>query len=214
MTYINSEFPIAPGFGTKGGPGFSTSVTRLSGGAEKRNQRFTYPLGAWEVVLANAKASDFYPLQQLFMAAQGKTHSFPFKDYFDFISGAPGSVIAFDDSVIGTGDGVETEFQIVKRYVFGAQTFDRKITRPVSGTVKSGVDGVEKTITTEWTVDVTTGLVTYVTPPGDGLVVTAGFEFRVPCRFDIDRLPVVASNVTVNDGPVITSTVPLTEVRE
>lgn len=214
MTFIATEFPLVPGFGTKGGSGFSTSVTRLSGGGESRNQRFTYPLGAWEVVLANAAAPDFYPIQQLFMAAQGKTHSFPFKDYFDFLSGEPGSVVAFDDSVIGTGDGVETEFQIVKRYVFGAQTFDRKITRPVSGTVKSGVNGVEKTITTEWTVDLTTGLITYVSPPGNGLDVTAGFEFRVPVRFDVDRLPAVASNKVVNQGPVITATVPLVEVRE
>lgn len=214
MTYIATEFPLPPAFGTKGGSGFSTSVTRLSGGGESRNQRFTYPLGAWEVVVTNSTAPDFYPIQQLFMAAQGKTHSFPFKDYFDFVSGLPASSPAFDDSVIGTGDGANVTFQIVKRYVFGAQNYDRKITRPVSGTVKSGVAGVEKTITTDWTVDVATGIITYNVAPGNGLSVTAGFEFRVPVRFDIDRLPAVATNKVANEGPVMTATVPLVEVRE
>ena len=38
------------------------------------------------------------------------------------------------------------------------------------------------------TVDPTTGLVTFAVAPADGSVLTAGFAFDVPVRFDADRL--------------------------
>ena len=42
---------------------------------------------------------------------------------------------------------------------------------------------------TEFTVNLTTCVVTILTdPPGVGVVVTAGFEFDVPVRFDTDIL--------------------------
>jgi len=39
-----------------------------------------------------------------------------------------------------------------------------------------------------WWVDAATGIVTFGTAPGAGVVVKAGFEFDVPCRFDMKRL--------------------------
>jgi uncharacterized protein (TIGR02217 family) len=39
-----------------------------------------------------------------------------------------------------------------------------------------------------WSVDTTTGLVTFGTPPVLGVEVTADFEFDVPVRFDTDHM--------------------------
>ena len=39
-----------------------------------------------------------------------------------------------------------------------------------------------------WTVDTTTGVVTFTAAPAGGVIVRAGFEFDVPVRFDTDKL--------------------------
>jgi len=43
-------------------------------------------------------------------------------------------------------------------------------------------------LTTGWSVDPLTGVVTFATPPASGVVVRAGFAFDVPVRFDVDTL--------------------------
>jgi uncharacterized protein (TIGR02217 family) len=53
--------------------------------------------------------------------------------------------------------------------------------------VRVAVDAVE--LSSGWSVDPATGLVSLDTPPAGGLEVTAGFEFDVPCRFAADALP-------------------------
>lgn len=215
--FIDKEFPLIPGFGTKGGPGFRTSITKVSGGVEQRNQLWQFPLGRWEVIVPPGRAVDYYQLVLLHIAAEGMTHTFAFKDQLDHLSGEPRSTIGFEDCQIGTGDGVTTAFQLIKPYVFGNKTTNRKITRPLQGTVRSGVGGVEASEgggAGQWTLDYTTGLLQYNGAPPNGQAVTAGFEFRVPVRFDVDRLPTVLENTTVGEGPVPQATFGLDEDRE
>jgi uncharacterized protein (TIGR02217 family) len=75
----------------------------------------------------------------------------------------------------------------VKTYSAGALATVRPIVKPVAGTVRLAVDGVEEI--GGWSVDTATGLVTFDTPPGAGLLVSAGYEFDVPVRFAEDDLP-------------------------
>jgi uncharacterized protein (TIGR02217 family) len=56
----------------------------------------------------------------------------------------------------------------------------RTITKPVAGTVKVYLDGVEQLW--GWSVDTTTGVVTFGTAPAMGVEVTADCEFDVPVR--------------------------------
>ena len=60
-----------------------------------------------------------------------------------------------------------------------------------------------------WTVDTTTGVVTFTIAPGNGVVVRAGFEFDVPVRFDADVLDVTLDIERLGS---ITS-IPLLEIR-
>ena len=60
-----------------------------------------------------------------------------------------------------------------------------------------------------WTVDTTTGSVTFATAPGAGVPITAGFEFDVPVRFDTDMLDVTLDIERLGS---ITS-IPLLEIR-
>jgi uncharacterized protein (TIGR02217 family) len=90
--------------------------------------------------------------------------------------------------LLGTGDDAQTQFQLVKHYPSGSVIEVRTITKPVAGTVKVYLDSVEQL--TGWSVDTTTGIVAFGTPPALGVEVTADFEFDVPVRFDTDHMAV------------------------
>lgn len=58
----------------------------------------------------------------------------------------------------------------------------------MAGSVRVAVDGVE--VASGWTLDSTTGILTFGTAPGNGVAIRAGFDFDVPVRFDSDTLDV------------------------
>ena len=95
----------------------------------------------------------------------------------------------------------------MKRYASGAQSWTRTITKPVAGTVRIAVGGVEQP--SGWSVDATTGIVTFGAAPSAGIAITAGFEFDVPVRFDSDALDVTLDLERLGS---ITS-IPLLEIR-
>lgn len=119
---------------------------------------------------------------------------FRFEDPFDHEA---------EDQLLGLGDGVRTQFALVKLY--GEQ--ERRITRPVAGSVRVFVDGVERV--SGWTL-VAKGLVQFEDAPDENAEVRAGFSFDVPVRFAEDRLSL--SRATFEAGEV--ASVPLVEVRE
>jgi uncharacterized protein (TIGR02217 family) len=84
----------------------------------------------------------------------------------------------------------------------------RAITRPVAGTVRVAVNGIE---TARFTVNAATGIVTFNAGsiPAAGAAVTAGFEFDVPARFDTDSLSINLANFAAGDIPEI----PVVEIR-
>src|SRR5690606_9650398 len=89
--------------------------------------------------------------------------------------------------------------------------WSRRITKPVDGTVLIAVDGTPKAVGTDVIVDLTTGVLTFAAEhvPGDGAVLTAGFEFDVPVRFDTDKLEVSLQGFRHGAIPSI----PIVEVR-
>lgn len=89
---------------------------------------------------------------------------------------------------IGVGTGALSTFRLVKLYPSGAQFWTRTITKPVAGTVALALNGTPQI--TGWTVNTTTGLVTFAAAPAPGVAITAGFEFDGPVRFDTDPLDV------------------------
>ena len=74
--------------------------------------------------------------------------------------------------------------------------------------VRVALDGVEQPGAT-FAVDTTLGIVTFVLPPILGAVVTAGFEFDVPVRFDTDQIVTSVASFQAGDVP----DVPVLEVR-
>ena len=139
-----------------------------------------------------------------------KTHltkKSPCEDWGDHKSCLPSASQGPTDQAIGTGDGTTTAFQLVKRYASGSQTWVRTITKPVDGTVRVALDGAEQLV--GWSVDTTTGVVTFDSAPAGSVTITAGFAFDVPVRFDTDALDVTLDLERLGS---ITS-IPLLEIR-
>ena len=143
-----------------------------------------------------------------FEARNGRLFGFRFKDWADYKSSLPSQAITPTDQQIGTGTGALKIFQLSKRYTSGVQTWIRSIAKPVTGTVRIALGTVEQL--SGWTVDATTGVVTFTTAPGSGVIILAGFEFDVPVRFDSDSLDVT---LDVERLGSITS-IPLLEIRK
>jgi uncharacterized protein (TIGR02217 family) len=83
----------------------------------------------------------------------------------------------------------------------------RTITKPVAGTLKVHLDGIEQA--SGWLVDTTTGLVTFSTAPALDVDVTADFEFDVPVRFDTDHMAVTIETYRLHNWQQI----PIVELR-
>ena len=132
-------------------------------------------------------------------------------DRIDFKSGAPGAAVTPTDQTLGVGNGVTAAFQLVKRYGALHAPYVRTIRKPVAGTVRVAVDGVENDEGADWSCDLTIGLVTFTggAIPASGKAVTAGFEFDVPVRFDSDGLDINLTGFAAGDIPAI----PLVEIR-
>jgi len=207
MAFHEVRFPDNISRGARGGPERRTQIVELASGDEERNASWANSRRRYDAAYGIRRADDLAAVVAFFEARNGRLYGFRWKDWADFKSCLPSKTPAATDQAIGTGDGATTDFQLVKVYTSGAQTWTRMITKPVDSTVLMAIDGTEQT--TGWSVDTTTGIVSFTTAPAAGAVVTAGFEFDVPVRFDTDTLDVTLDIERLGS---ITS-IPLIEVR-
>lgn len=258
------QFPTDISYGSSGGPGYRTEIVMVDSGAEERIARWSQARREYNVAYGIQAHEDLNSLRTFFLARRGAENGFRFKDWLDFTTAIDGVTAQSDLDEKPTrvtdggvdGDGTETTFQCVKRYLSGAQTTTRTITKPVStgfalslndigqeqrsGTATSShagtqltdtaatflswgvragnvitntTDGSSCTVTTVdsetqithsalsggaeddwdsgeaytidpgWSVNTTSGVITFTTAPTAGMLVKAGFEFDVPCRF-------------------------------
>jgi uncharacterized protein (TIGR02217 family) len=207
MAFHEVRFPDTISRGARGGPERRTQIVELASGDEERNASWANSRRRYDVSYGIRRADDLAGVVAFFEARNGRLHGFRFKDWSDYKSGLPSNVPSPLDQPLGTGDGATSTFQLVKHYTSGAQEWTRTITKPVSGSVRVALGGVEQA--SGWSVETTTGLVTFAAPPGAGVAVTAGFEFDVPVRFDSDTLDVILDIERLGS---ITS-IPLVELR-
>ncbi|WP_420140898.1 DUF2460 domain-containing protein, partial [Sphingomonas sp.] len=199
-------FPIAIGRTASAEPGFSTAVVTSTAGFEQRNADWAQGRMRFDAGPGVRSESDMQALLAFFRARRGRARGFRFRDPFDDSSNGMAGEPGFDDVVIGTGDGVRTRFPLIKAY--GADEPERRrITRPVAGSVRIGIDGVQRL--TGWRLE-EGGVIAFHVAPAAGMAVTAGFRFDVPVRFEQDQLSVSRAAVTAGEAP----SVPLIELRE
>jgi uncharacterized protein (TIGR02217 family) len=172
------QFPADISYGARGGPEFSTDIVELFSAKEQRNINWSQARARYSVSHGVKTPAQLDELIAFFRARQGRAIGFRFKDWTDYQAAGQN---------LGTGNGTVTQFQLVKKYTSGSVTVTRTISKPVNnGTLKIYLNAVLQG--SGYSVNYTTGIVTFTVAPGAGVVVTADFEFDVPVRFDIDHL--------------------------
>lgn len=207
MAFHEIRFPDSISRGAKGGPERRTRIVELASGDEERNASWANSRRRYDVSYGVRRADDLAAVVAFFEARNGRLHAFRFKDWSDYKSCLPSAAPAPTDQIIGTGNGSTSTFALIKTYASGAQSWARAIIKPVAGTVTVSLNGI--TQGSGWSVNTTTGIITFTVAPTTGAVIRAGFEFDVPVRFDTDELPVTLDIERTGSIPSI----PLIEVR-
>jgi uncharacterized protein (TIGR02217 family) len=199
-SFVETRFPEDISYGSSGGPEFNTDIVDLSSGHEQRNANWSASRAKYNVAHGIKTQTQLDALIAFFRARRGKAVGFRFKDWTDYTA---------VNQILGTGDGANVTFSLRKVYSSGGVNHYRDITKPVTGTVKIYVNSVLKTVTTDYTINMNTGVITFVSAPPNGQDVTADFEFDVPVRFDTDKL-----NASINNyNSMSWNDIPLVEVR-
>lgn len=210
MQFVDIEFPRRIAFHATAEAQWSTGLTSLLSGFETTNQNWSQTRHAYDVGLAVRTASDYLLVKTHFHAMRGRAKSFPFLDPIDF--------------KVSQADGVLTasgsDWQMFYRYGSGDGAYDRKITRPRTGTVAvfRTRSGVTSNVTGSATITYTTGIVA-ISGDADGDTYAWSGEFFVPCRYDVDRLPgaIIDKQPPGRDAPellVACDSIPMLEVLE
>lgn len=207
QAFDDVSFPLDIGARSHVAPHFSTRIIESVSGHEQRSTQWADARLEFDAGPGIRSETDVAALIAFFRARRGAARGFRFRDPFDDRSGAFDVAPGPADQPIGTGDGAATTFQLAKLYGVGADAQQRLITRPVEGSIRVALDGVEQA--SGWS-HAGLGQIAFDDPPGAGVAVTAGFLFDVPVRFAEDRLEIDRETFAAGAVP----SVPLMEIRE
>jgi uncharacterized protein (TIGR02217 family) len=202
------RFPLDVSLGSRGGPARRTEIVTLASGREHRNSRWAHSRRRYDAGLGVRTLDALHGVLGFFEERRGRLYGFRFRDRIDWRSGPPSRSPLPGDQRIGTGDGATRSFALVKTYGSAHAPYARPIAKPVGGTVRVALDGVEQALGLAVNCDPATGLLTFVGAPAPGAAVTAGFDFDVPVRFDTDELDIDLSAFEAGAIPKI----PLVEI--
>jgi uncharacterized protein (TIGR02217 family) len=210
QSFHEIRFPVEIGLRSRGGPERRTDIVALGSGREERNARWAHARRRYDAGYGVRSLAALREVVAFFEERRGRLHGFRFRDRLDDRSSTAGAAPQATDQVLGVGTGTLAGFQLGKTYGAGFAPYARAIAKPVEGSVLVAVDGESKTPGAHWSLDAATGAVTFAAghiPPA-GSVVTAGFLFDVPVRFDTDRLEIDLASFEAGEIPSI----PLIEI--
>jgi uncharacterized protein (TIGR02217 family) len=192
---------------------FSTSINETDDGSEGRIGHWDQPLHEYDVSYGVRTMEQLADLRRMFRMARGQLYGLLIIDPLEHTSSTATEHDARRepsasplDQTLAASAVAQTAFQLSKTYGSGTYASVRYITRPVGGSVRLAVNGVELVQGVGFTVSLSTGVVTTASPV-TGLV-TAGFQFYVPVRFAVDRLPVRLEHYGIGS-----TSIPLREIR-
>jgi uncharacterized protein (TIGR02217 family) len=203
-------FPLDIALKSAGGPERKTEIVTLGSGREERNARWAHARRRYDAGYGVRSLDALSSVVAFFEERRGRLYGFRWHDRLDHSSAATGAPGPLDQS-IGTGDGVKTDFALMKTYGAAYAPYQRPIAKPVAGSVRVAVGSVEQAEGTAFVCDPTTGIVSFLAGyvPGADVAITAGFLFDVPVRFDTDYLEVDLTAFAAGAIPKI----PLIEIR-
>ena len=184
------RFPLDVSLHGRGGPERRTEIITLGSNRESRNARWAQSRRRYEAGYGVKSLAQLARVLDFFEERRGRLYGFRWRDRLDHASCPPGMTPTPIDQPIAIGDGAQRVFQLIKTYGGSFAPYARRITKPVAESVRIAVDGVEST--SQVTLDSTTGVVTFSSSatPSLGAIISAGFLFDTPARFDVDYLEV------------------------
>ena len=203
-------FPTGISLGSVGGPERRTEIVVLGSGAEERNSRWADSRRKYNAGYGVRTLDELEAVIAFFEERRGRLYGFRWRDPTDNKSCAPSKQISPLDQNIGIGDGITTEYRLSKTYGSAHAPWRRIISKPVGPTVRLAVAGTE--IGPDAVViDDTSGTIRFKPGhvPPEGTIISAGFLFDVPVRFDSDSLEINVGGFRHGAIPDI----PLVEIR-
>lgn len=198
------RFPTDLALGATGGPVRRTEVITLGSGREQRNARWVHSRRRYNAGYGIKTIEDLQTVIAFFEERRGRLFGFRFRDPLDWKSCGAGKDTSSGDQTIGRGDGIKTRFHLQKQYGLDETGYKRQIIKPIEGSVTLALDG-QLVSDENYSVNNTTGEVEFASyaTPAQGQILTAGFEFDVPVRFDSDEISINLSHFEAGDIPAI-----------
>jgi len=163
-SFLEERISVDILYGSSYGDDYAVEITTTAGGQESRRLIHPYPMRVFMVSFQKANADLYTNIINIYHRAYGKFAGFRAKALDDFTTnGLTTSPTAFDQALNLVSAGI---YQLVKRYGTDGTALSigypfRTIFKPVSGTVSVAIGTVAVPITTMWTVDLTTGKITF-----------------------------------------------------
>ena len=202
-------FPARIAFGATVTTSRKVEVVALTSGKEQRNLRQAHSRHSYDAGTGVKSLNDLRIVMDFFEARRGPMTAFRFCDPIDHSSRGDGGTVTMSDQLLGTGNGSNTRFALVKTYGTGPDAYVRPVHYPVVASLSVSVNGALKAANTySW--DGETGEIVFLPGhvPANGQAVRAGFEFHVPVRFATEAISANISGFDAGDMPSI----PLMEV--
>lgn len=220
MAFHNVLFPDNISWGSRGGPGFNTQIIETDSGAEQIIPRWAEARHKYNAAWGVKNNVDLSVLKKFYMARQGCAHGFLFRDWADYTTNNVifGLDREFSAAISPTDQFCEritdTQFQMVKRYTSAGHVRVRRILKPIEGTVRVAVDGDEILDEEGYTVNYTTGIITFTEDIPSDVFVSWGGHFYVPVRFDKEVDDLLSQTLAEFDNNSADGGVPLIEMLD
>lgn len=197
-SFVEIQFdPGIVSYGVVGGAMFKTNVVTVESGIEQRSKIWQNGRSRYEYGERSLPQSELKAIQKFFRARGGRAVGFRFRDLSDYTAdNTEGSV-----GLTGLGNTTAGPFQIYKNYGDAGGIDQRMIRKPIGPGFILYKNGVAQTPGTHYTIDLNTGLVTFITPFPTGTdVLSWSGQFDVPVRFDTDEIKFRLNQVQYVNG--------------
>lgn len=195
MAYLQTYIPACETFGWSGGPEFNTRIQVLMNGRERRNADWANGRNKYTLPFLNLGTEQYRSLRQVFEVSRGMLHGFL---YFDPLDNEA------VNELIGTGDGIRTEYQLSKFSQLDGVFYQRQIRALFTPNADGSATQAVPTVTVNGapsavTVDYERGLIFFAVAPANGAVIRWSGSFSVWVRFNQDWMPFSIDNRRSND---------------
>lgn len=184
-------FPLVPDNAVNKKKSFHTLITTGESGREQRRAKWGVPLREIELVFRNRTKTEAETLEDFFDSREGAYDSFYYKPLEEKAQGA--TYIIENESVHSSYADEDTSQ--ISIYPIDASNF-------VLYDDGVAIDGAD------YTLNATTGVVTWITKPATTSVITASYDYYIPVRFDDDDLDIQRLRIGIYNMKIV-----LKEVR-